>query len=235
MGLNYFRYAEKNSTDFGVWISGESTFSSPEKDIEAVVIPGKNGTLTIDNGRFHNIAVSYPAFIVDNFVQNFDAFKAFLASVKGYAKLSDTYHPDYYRLARFNASIDPEMTQDNRHGRFTVTFDCDPRRFLVSGERAVTFTANGSLKNPALYDAKPLIRAYGTGYFTISGIRVNITTANEYTDIDCELQEAYKGTTNCNGNITLVNGEFPVLKNGTNTIVISGLSRLDITPRWWSV
>lgn len=235
MGLNYFRYAEKNSTDFGVWISGESTYSSPEKDIEAVVIPGKNGTLTIDNGRFHNIAVSYPAFIVDNFVQNFDAFKAFLASVKGYAKLSDTYHPDYYRLARFNASIDPEMTQDNRHGRFTVTFDCDPRRFLVSGERAVTFTANGSLKNPALFDAKPLIRAYGIGYFTISGIRVNITTANEYTDIDCELQEAYKGTTNCNGNITLVNGEFPILKSGTNTIVISGLSRLDITPRWWTV
>ena len=235
MGLNYFRYAEKNSTDFGVWISGESTYSSPEKDIEAVVIPGKNGTLTIDNGRFHNIAVSYPAFIIDNFVQNFDAFKAFLASVKGYAKLSDTYHPDYYRLARFNAPIDPEMTQDNRHGRFTVTFDCDPRRFLVSGERAVTFTANGSLKNPTLFDAKPLIRAYGIGYFTISGIRINITTANEYTDIDCELQEAYKGTTNCNGNITLVNGEFPVLKNGTNTIVISGLSRFDITPRWWSV
>lgn len=235
MGVNYFRYAGKNSTDFNVWISGESTYSSPEKDIEAVAIPGRNGTLTIDNGRFHNIAVLYPAFIIDDFEKNFDAFKAFLASVKGYARLSDTYHPDYYRLARFNLPIEPEMTQDNRHGRFTVTFDCDPRRFLVSGDRAATFTANGSLRNPTLFDAKPLIRAYGTGYFTISGIRVNITTASTYTDIDCELQEAYKGSTNCNGNITLVNGEFPVLKSGANDIVKSGITRLEITPRWWSI
>ena len=235
MGVNYFRYSGKNSTDFGVWISGESTFSSPEKDIEAVAIPGRNGTLTIDNGRFHNIAVLYPAFIIDDFEKNFDAFKAFLASVKGYARLSDTYHPDYFRLARFNLPIEPEMTQDNRHGRFTVTFDCDPRRFLVSGDRAVTFTANGSLRNPTLYDAKPLIRAYGTGYFTISGIRVNIATASTYTDIDCELQEAYKGSTNCNGNITLVNGEFPVLNSGANAITLSGLSRIEITPRWWTV
>lgn len=235
MGLNYFRYSEKNSTDFNVWISGESTFSSPEKDIEAVVIPGKNGTLTIDNGRFHNIPVPYPAFIIDDFEKNFNAFKAFLASVKGYARLSDTYHPDYYRLARFNSAIDPEMTQDNRHGRFTVTFDCDPRRFLVSGDRAVGFTANGSLRNPTLFDAKPLIRAYGTGYFIISDIRVNITSANVYTDIDCELQEAYKGTTNCNGNITLVNGEFPVLNSGANAITISGLSKIEITPRWWTI
>lgn len=235
MGVNYFRYAGKNSTDFGVWISGESTFSSPEKDIEAVAIPGRNGTLTIDNGRFYNVAVLYPAFIIDDFEKNFDAFKAFLASVKGYARLSDTYHPDYYRLARFNLPIEPEMTQDNRHGRFTVTFDCDPRRFLVSGDRVAAFTANGSLRNPTLYDAKPLIRAYGTGYFTISGIRVNITAANAYTDIDCELQEAYKGSTNCNGNIALINGEFPVLKSGANDIVKSGITRLEITPRWWTV
>ena len=235
MGINYFRYAGKNSTDFGVWISGESTFASPEKDIEAVVIPGKNGTLTIDNGRFHNIAVPYPAFIIDNFEENFDAFKAFLTSVKGYARLSDTYHPDYFRLARFNSSIDPQMTQDNRHGQFTVTFDCDPRRFLVSGDRALTFTAGSSIRNQTMYDAKPLIRAYGTGYFSISGIRVNINSANVYTDIDCELQEAYKGTINCNGNITLVNGEFPILKSGENTIVISGLSKIEVTPHWWTI
>jgi phage-related protein len=86
-----------------------------------------------------------------------------------------------------------------------------------------------------MYDAKPLIRAYGTGYFSISGIRVNINSANVYTDIDCELQEAYKGTINCNGNITLVNGEFPILKSGENLIVISGLSKIELTPRWWTI
>lgn len=235
MGINYFNYAGKNSTDFGVWISGESTYTSPEKDVDAVTIPGKNGTLTIDNGRFHNIAVPYPAFIIDNFEQNFDAFKAFLGSVKGYAKLSDTYHPDYYRLARFSSSINPAMTQGNRHGQFTVTFDCDPRRFLKSGEKTMEFTAAGSIKNPTDFKALPMLRVYGTGTVTIGDISITITAADVYTDIDCEMQNAYKGSTNCNNNIELVNGNFPVLNPGVNNISISTVSKLNIKPRWWTI
>ena len=181
------------------------------------------------------MSITYPAFITKDFKQNFDAFKAFLLSKKGYKRLEDSYHPECYRLATYRKSISPEMAPLNRAGSFEIIFDCDPRRFLKSGDRAATFTANGSLRNPTLFDAKPLIRAYGTGYFAISGIRVNITTASTYTDIDCELQEAYKGSTNCNGNITLVNGEFPVLNSGANAITLSGLSRIEITPRWWSI
>lgn len=231
----YLTFDGTSSRDFEVWISGNGTFDAPERDVESIAIPGRNGDLHIDNGRFQNIPITYPAFISKDFKHNFDAFKAFMLSKRGYKRLEDSYHPEYYRMAVYKSAISPTMAPLNRMGSFDVIFDCDPRRFLKSGDRSLTFTAGASLKNPTLFDAKPLIRAYGTGYFIISGIRVNITTANEYTDVDCELQEAYKGTTNCNGNITLVNGEFPILKSGINTIVISGLSRLDITPRWWSV
>ena len=90
------------------------------------------------------------------------------------------------------------------------------------------------MKNPTMYTALPLIKAYGTGTLTISGISVTVTTASEYTDIDSEIEEAYKGSTSCNMNIILSNGEFPKFQPGINTVSFTGFSRLEITPRWWT-
>lgn len=233
--MNYLTFGKINTKNFNAFVSGESTFVTAERDIEVIPIPGRNGTLSVDNGRFHNVSIVYPCFIVDSFRANYDALRAAFLSESGYNKLIDTYDPDHYRWARYTAAIDPEMTQLNRHGKFDLAFDCDPRRFLVSGDKIVTFSANGSIKNPTLYNALPFIRAYGTGYFEISGVRMTITGASTYTDIDCELQEAYKGSTNCNGNITLNNGEFPKLIPGINQVTISGLSRIELSPRYWTI
>ena len=123
----------------------------------------------------------------------------------------------------------------NKFGTFEVIFDCDPRKFLKEGEKKREYTASGSLKNPTRFEALPLMRVYGTGTVTIGSVAVTINTANVYTDIDCELQEAYKGSTNCNGNITLGSGEFPKLKEGTNNIYLSGVSKVELTPRWWTI
>lgn len=235
--MNYFIYDDINSSDFNVFISGESTYSTPERDIELIAIKGRNGTLSIDNGRFANINISYPAFIVHDFRNNFDAVKAALLSKKGYKKLSDTYDQDHYRLARYYSGIDPQMDQLNRHGTFDIIFDCDPRRFLKSGDRVLTFTSAGSVKNPTRFKALPLIRAYGTGSFSINGVSVHISslTSLGYTDIDCETQEAYAGTNSRNSVITLANGEFPALVSGINSIVKSGITKLEMRPRWWTI
>lgn len=235
MGLNYFIYKGKSSLDFGAVISGEETYQSPEKDITTVSVPGRNGTLSLDNNRFQNVVIPYGMYIIDHFEVNFGALKAFLGSVKGYARLEDTYHPEYFRQARFFSAIQPEMTQLNRHGKFTVNFDCDPRCFLKTGENMEPIVNGDVRMNMTEYDALPLIRAYGTGTIAINGRSVQVTSANEYTDIDSELQEAYKGSTNCNANIVLTNGEFPKLEAGLNEITITGFSQVYIKPRWWTI
>lgn len=222
----------KSSKDFGVYISGLNTYNAPERDVEVLSIPGKNGDLTIDNGRYKNITVSYPAFIYDQFDQNIEGLRNYLLSQSGYKRLEDTYHPEEFRLGRFRGEFSAKVVDWLEAGEFDLEFDCYPQRFLKSGEQPLTFTAAGSIHNEYM-PSKPLIRAYGTGSFTISGVSVQITTANEYTDIDCELMEAYKGSTNCNGNIVLTNGTFPVLNQGDNSVGISGLTRIEITPRWW--
>lgn len=232
---NWFTFNGKSSKDFGVYISGLNTFGAPERDISTISISGRNGDLTLDNGRYKNIDISYPAFIFDRFDNNIEGLRNFLLSQKGYQRLEDTYHPNEYRMARYKGGFSAKVIDELYAGEFDLTFDCYPQRYLKSGEQVITITTDSSIYNEYMQIAKPLIRAYGTGTFTIGDISVQITTADDYTDIDCELQEAYKDdlTTNCNANIVLLNGDFPSLTSGDNEITLDGITQLEIEPRWW--
>lgn len=228
-----FTFNGKNSRDFGVWISGGGTFNAPARDAELVAVPGRNGDLYFDNGRYSNIELIYPAFITRNFSANVGGMRDYLASQIGYKRLEDTYHPDEFRIATYISALEVETTPRNLAGAFEIVFNCKPQRYLKSGELPVTYTANGTIHNPTLFSSRPLIRAYGTGTFTINGVSVKINSANQYTDIDCEIMDAFKGSTNCNNNIVLTNGEFPTIAPGVNSITKSGITSLVITPRWW--
>lgn len=231
---NYFVFNNRSSRDFEVWISGSGTFNAPERDVEMISVPGRNGDLSMDNGRFMNIDLTYPAFITKHFKENYSALKDFLCSQRGYKRLEDTYHPDYYRKAMFSAALEPDMKTLNQSGSFDITFHCDPRRFLKSGERTITFSSSGILKNPTSYEALPLIRAYGPGRVIINNVTVNILSANGYTDLNSEIQEAYKGNVNCNNNIEAENG-FPRLMPGNNEINMRYIEKIDIIPNYWTV
>ena len=235
INTNTFRFGDVLSSNYGVWISGTGTFSSPYKDVEQITIPGRNGTLTRDNGRFENIDVTYPAFISRGFDKKFDDFRAAMLSLKGYQRLEDTYHPDEYRMAQFIGPLEPVTGIWNRSGTFDIIFNCKPQRFLKLGEQAVRFSASGTLWNPTRYDALPSIRAYGTGTMTINGYAITVNYANGYTDIDCELQDAFRGVENCNPYISVESYEYPKLQPGVNTVDISGFSSVEIKPRWWTV
>ena len=104
MGLipfEYLTFAGKNLGDFGVWISGSGTFNAPARDVSFQTVPGRNGDLLFDNGRFENVSVTYPAFISRRFQPRIDDLRAFLAGQIGYQILRDTYHPDEFRQAAF--------------------------------------------------------------------------------------------------------------------------------------
>lgn len=218
------------STDYGVYISGGGTFDAPARDEESVSVPGKNGDIIIDNGRYQNITVTYPAFIYRGFRPNVEALRNFLLTQRGYKRLEDTYHPAYYRMGAWSGEFTADVEENLLAGRFDLRFNCKPQRFLKSGELPISFMESGGLFNETPQIARPFLRVYGTGRFTIGGAEMEITQADEYTDIDCDLMDAYKGTTNCNG---YVSGIFPVLSPGRNSITLNGVARVDITPRWW--
>lgn len=234
MRKDYLIYGDVDTRAFGVGIFGDQLAKAPERDQEFVKVPGRDGDLILDNGRYNNITVSYKAYIIDNYNENIKGLRNALMSRKGYQRLQDTVNPEQYRLAK---AIPFEIDEHGvlRAAEFTMQFICKPQRFLVDGDIPIEVTGATSLLNQYEESAKPLIRAYGTGSFAIGDVSVQITSANEYTDIDCELQEAFKDTlaTNCNSNIILPQEVFPLLTHGENEITLDGITKLEITPRWW--
>lgn len=231
--INFIVFNGKKLKDYGVFISGEAVFNAPKRSTTSVTVPGRNGALTLDNGRYENITLKYPAFIVRSFKDRVAELRNFVLTQSGYQRLEDTYHPDEYRLARWSTDFSVKPDEELLAGEFDLEFDCYPQRFLKSGENAIEITSATTIINEQMTTALPLIRAYGTGTFTINGVTVQITSASSYTDIDCDLQECFKDTlaTNCNGNVVLTT--FPELTPGENTISMSGITKLEITPRWW--
>ena len=233
---NYFVLNNVDSRDFGVYISGQGTFKAPSRVYNMVTIPGRNGDLVGYEKRFENIAVTYPAFIYSNFSKNIESLRSFLLSLRGYHKLFDTYHPDEYRMALYQGPFDPEVTKKNDAGSFEITFNCKPQRYLVSGEDRIELSANASIYNPTLFDAQPLFRVYGAGEFGVNGDTITITQADVYTDIDCEMMDAFKGSISKNAYVQLSSNDFPVLHSGENTITLgAGVSKIEVIPRWWTV
>ena len=238
--FNGFTFDGMNSLEYGIFITGEAVYNAPERSIELVTIPGKNGALALDEGRFENIQVTYPAGAFGTtqaeFRERIDTFRNILASRYNYVSLVDTYHPDEYRLALYRSGLEVEAVNNSTAGEFEIEFECKPQRFLTTGIEVTSFTASGSITNPTLFDAKPLIRVYGTGTVGIGSYSFKINTANVYTDIDCDIQDAYKGTVNCNNYVEFTNNTFPVLKPGANGVSLgTGITRVEITPRWWRI
>lgn len=236
MGLifNYLVFDGKCSGDFGVWISGGGTFNAPARDVSMVSVPGKNGNLTFDNGRYQNISVTYPAFISRKFQPRIDEFREWICSKIGYFRLEDTYHPEEFRMGIYKSGLTVSPTARNLAGSFNLTFDCKPQRFLKSGEIEINAVTGMVIYNPTLFRALPLIKCTGTsGTLTIGGVSVSVSGVTSGVTLDCELMEAYEGTTNRNNKVTLTNGAFPYLDPGTNALTFTGFSAVKIIPRWW--
>ena len=236
--ITYFTFAGRNSQDFKVYISGQGTYNAPARVYTSYEVPGRNGDLLVDEKRYENIELTYPAFIYQDMRNNIDGLRNFLLSQKGYQRLEDTYHPDEYRMAYYEDGLD-DVEIDPRHefASFDLTFKCKPQRFLKSGERVITLTAAGSVYNPTPHPSKPLIRVYGKGQLGIGSQTITIgSNAGTYTDIDCEMMDCYQGTYNRNGTVTFTDYNFPVLNAGTTNFSLgSGITKVEITPKWWRI
>lgn len=184
MAIGIFRSLEfggVNSADYGVYITGEGVYDAPERSVEEVSVPGRNGAIIIDNGHFENIEVTYKAGVTGanqgEFAENIADFRNAILSQKGYQRLTDEYNPNEYRMATYVSGLEVEATEGHQGtvGEFELTFNCKPQRFLTSGETPITVTSGDTITNPTRFDAEPLLEVEGYGTVGLNGYEIKIT------------------------------------------------------------
>ena len=93
----------RSSSEFNVYITGEGVFNAPERAVEMISIPGRNGAFALDYGRFENIEVTYNCGIAGDddadFASAISDFRNWLCSRNGYVRLTDDYNAGEYRMA----------------------------------------------------------------------------------------------------------------------------------------
>lgn len=238
---NGFIYGEKATWDFPICkVEKFPDIPSPVRRYETVSVPGRNGDLHVAEDAFNNITKSYECYFhADDFVaETSHTIKAWLLAGKGYQRLIDLYDQEHY----FRAAILDAITMTNwmgKYSRFTVSFSCDPRAFLLMGDAAVPLpSSGGTLRNPTAFSARPLITVFGSGNgtLTVGDVSVGIKGLSGSLILDCEDMDAYSigpgGPINQNSKISAP--KFPALAPGANVITwTGGIQSVEITPRWW--
>ena len=135
--LKGFTYDGIDSLDYDLYITSGSVYDAPERVVDMIKVPGRNGNLAIDQGRFENIDVEYNVYTKNrsqtSFAQNIRDFRNELCSRHEYLRLTDDYNSDEFRLGIYKSGLELDADID-RAGAIKLTFDCKPQRFLTSGE-----------------------------------------------------------------------------------------------------
>ena len=188
-----FVFDGQDSRDYGAYITGSGVFNAPEREVEMVAIPGRNGALALDKGRFSNIEVAYPCGLFGtteaDFAQAASDLRNMLASRVGYCRLTDDYNAGEYRMAVYKSGLEMDLV-NLKSGECSIVFECKPQRFLTSGEvDALEQDSGGDLfvDNPTLFPSAPLLEVEGYGDInlgvetvTISNVQLgNVTLATD--------------------------------------------------------
>lgn len=199
----------RSSTDFEMIVTEYPVLSRGVRRGDAYQIAGRNGTQIREDDTFENYTMTYKvAFPEDRgpSVTTSEIARWLLGS-SGFCRLEDTFEPDFYRLARYAGPLNVSQLLD-KCGETPLAFDCQPERYLKTGEKAVTLFENVDLvhdshgvsttiHNPTAFDAAPLIRFTGTGSFTITkpaqhaadAMQIGVTLDNDNAqtiEIDCK-------------------------------------------------
>ena len=227
-----------SSKDLHIQVQTEPDYDFPEKDYEVTHVPGRNGDIVIDQGSWQNVSRKYNLAMDAgkiSYTEVASKLVQWLHSASGYARLEDSYEPDFYRMAMYKDSGSISNIY-NKAGQIEIEFTCKPQRYFKSGEIADIFTTSTEYRNPTDFPAKPLIKIHGSGSGTVK-IGAYTVTINDILDgmvVDSEQQDTYKDQTNCNSKVSIA--EYPKLIAGNNAISISGgVTSIEIIPRWWTL
>lgn len=225
----------KCNADYGIVLQKEITFDGAEPNYESQHIPGRNGDLYFWDASYNNVTGTASCYVAG--VGSADMLRQraieFFFGTPGYLRLETDNEPDVYRMVIPKVGPNTEIRVGSI-APFTVEFSAKPEIYLKDGETPFTLAESGAVVvNPTAFSSKPLITVYGNsaGSLFVGGVECRFLSLSGSCTLDCNTQDAYKGTENKNSTVAIA--EYPVLSAGENEITwTGGITSVEIVPRW---
>ena len=224
----WFKFNGIDSRSLGIIVTKMPETIRPERRMESITIPGRNGSLHTDESVYESYDRTMECAIKKR--ANLDEIAAWFV---GSGKMTFSTEPDkvYYVTISNKISIAQMM---RTFQRFMVTMDTQPFKYNVNArDDTRVLTAPSILVNGGSVYAQPIITVYGNGdiTLTINGVDFPLYGVEESITIDSERMEVFKGNVSQNskyGGMT-----FPRLEVEENTISWTGdVTEVEIVPCW---
>ena len=234
------------SSDYGIYVIGNNDATVPEYDYESVDIPGVTRAFHQSNKRFRNKEVVYHCICKQEAAEKVPLFCGAIMQYDNiYKRLTDTIHPEYYKIGTFVGGTQPKFYGSNDVATFDLIFDCDPRKYLLSGETFIDLTPEtryvltnarrGLYYNPLFYvSGISQIRVYRQ---QVAGGSLSYYTLAVFEDdapalyFDTETKYAYTSSSNADKYVVNMDFKLPQIRYpgvdyevSLYTITISGAS-----------
>lgn len=199
----------------------------PDRNVEKIEVPGRNGFLTEDDGTYQGIIKPVECTIRD--LSQIDFICSWLT---GSGDVIFSNQPDRLFKATIINKIEFSKVAHTFH-KFLIQFDCQPHPLMLDNA-LIALTAPTTLFNPGTAYSEPIIKIYGTGDITLTINSNNIYLYNvaDYVTIDGVLGDVLKDTGLKNNDASFDWDKF-LLQIGENTISWTGtVTKIEITPNW---
>ena len=226
--MGWFKFKGKDSRDFGVLIYGAPQRTKPERRVERITIPGRNGELTQDEDTYEPYTISMQCS-----TRGSDRLDEIVTWLNGAGELILATEPDkVYKAFIYNKIAISDVIY--LYNSFLIQFRVHPFKYSVNAfGDTKELTTPTKIKSRGTVYSEPIITVYGSGdiTLTINGNDFPLYGVDGSITIDSEMMEVFKGNTNQNSKYGAV--EFPRLEVGENEISWTGnVEIVEIHPKW---
>lgn len=257
------------AASLGLRIGAVNPYDGPYRERQTYIVPGRFGEVipvkdnvySVPNQiREYSAALYMRAAAPEAVERRMAEIREWLFRPSGYAELSDSYEPQFYRRAYFIGDVIPERKGAGQNFQIPLQFSCDPRRYIAGdhhfsmsggGGAPKSYTTPETVNGFKIMDpAKPLIfisngGEYMTAVFTdvtdtgsgpVNKQIGQLKLAGEAGDFwfDAEnLTAYYEDGSPANEMVEDVVGEIRLGPGQTKIEIGTSLLHLTFYPRWW--
>ncbi len=197
--------------DLGIVVNEMPPISLPKRDIESIQVEGSNRILHVDKGGYLAISRSIKCTLID--IAKLDNLKQ-LFKCSGEIEFSD-YPGKKYKATNINQIDFGRFYGISEIREFTLKFELEPVAYGITVD--LNLNESSSFEVTGNENTNPIITVTGTGTITINDTNVEFLESD--ITLDCENMEAISNNLSKNDKVVL--DDFPYLKPGTNTIILS--------------
>lgn len=231
--LSTFEFGGRSSRAYGLFLCNRPAIPVNERRVTSYTIPGRNGSLHIDDGSFEDAEFNLDCEF-EGTVEDAQAIAEWLASDHGKPQiLRFSDFPGLVWLAIVSGGAAIEYQLLNFH-KIRLTFRANPKKYIGNGADAMEYPFTGDpawvrvweipLTNPGRMRAYPIIRInvedgqtqddfviqvqHGSGDDSEITTALQISSFTGWLEIDCENGDAYGSEGSMNSHITYGDAEW---------------------------